>query len=80
MSNLVYNEDDHYDFDRLDNNLIAAVEEGASWGFFDYRGAGGVEQVEGFAEGFQNLPIDWTISSNRKRGFFSLLARITACQ
>jgi hypothetical protein len=30
---IIYNEDDHYDFDKPDNNMIAAIGEGASWGF-----------------------------------------------
>jgi hypothetical protein len=69
---IVYNEDDHYDFDRPDNHLIAAVDSGASWGFFDYR-----RIRERFEDGFQSLPVDWTISSSRKRGFFGLLKEIT---
>jgi len=69
---VVYNEDDHYDFDKPDNHFAAAVESGASWGFFDYR-----RIRERFEDGFQSLPVDWTISSVRKRGFFGLLKEIT---
>ncbi len=69
---IVYNEDDHYDFDKRDNHFVAAIESGASWGFFDYR-----RIRERFEDGFQSLPVDWTISSSRKRGFFSLLKEIT---
>jgi hypothetical protein len=68
----VYNEDDHYDFDKADNHLVAAIDSGASWGFFDYR-----RIRERFEDGFQSLPVDWTISSARKRGFFGLLKEIT---
>ena len=32
---------------------------------------------EGFHEGFQSIPVDWTIGSVRKRGFFDLLAKVT---
>jgi hypothetical protein len=32
---------------------------------------------EGFCEGYQSMPVDWSISSERKRGFFRLLAEIT---
>ena len=32
---------------------------------------------EDFAEGYQSIPADWTISSPRKAGFFRLLAEIT---
>jgi hypothetical protein len=69
---IVYNEDDHFEFDKADNHFVAAVESGASWGFFDYR-----MSRERFEDGFQSLPVDWTISSARKRGFFSLLKEIT---
>jgi hypothetical protein len=69
---IIYNEDDHYDFDKPDNNFIAAIGEGASWGFFDYRGT-----REKFEDGFQSLPVDWTISSARKKAFFDLLKEIT---
>ncbi len=69
---ILYNEDDHYDFDQPDNHFVAAVESGAGWGFFDYR-----RIRERFEDGFQSLPVDWTISSERKRGFFGLLKDIT---
>ena len=55
---IVYNEDDHFEFDKPDNHFVAAVEGGASWGFFDYR-----MSRERFEDGFQSLPVDWTISS-----------------
>jgi len=69
---IVFNEDDHFDFDKDDNNMLAAVSEHASWGLFDYRMDG-----EGFDDGYQRPPVNWGISSPRKRGFFSLLARMT---
>ncbi len=69
---ILFNEDDHYDFDRPENNFTAAVGAYASWGFFDYRRAG-----EGFAEGYQSVPVDWGISSARKRAFFRLVSEIT---
>ena len=69
---IVYNEDDHFEFDKPDNHLVAAVEGGASWGYFDYR-----MSRERFEDGFQSLPVDWTISSKRKRAFFGLLKEIT---
>jgi hypothetical protein len=69
---IVYNEDDHFDFDKPDNHFVAAIEAGASWGYFDYR-----MSRERFEDGFQSLPVDWTISSKRKRAFFGLLKEIT---
>jgi hypothetical protein len=69
---ILINEDDHYNFDQPTNNFVAAVSEHASWGFFDFRRNG-----EEFAEGYQSVPVNWGISSARKRGFFRLLAEIT---
>jgi hypothetical protein len=68
---VVINEDDHYAFDQPDNNFIAATENRVSWGFFDFRRPG-----EPFADGFQSVPVDWTISSKRKQAFFELLETI----
>jgi hypothetical protein len=72
---IVYNEDDHFDFDQADNNFLAALAEGASWGLFDYRLPG-----EGLECGFQSVPVDWRIGSARKRAFFNLVAETTGSE
>ena len=69
---IVFNEDDHFDFDKPNNNFVAAISEHASWGYFDYRKNG-----EGWDAGYQSVPVNWGISSARKRGFFELLSEIT---
>ena len=69
---ILFNEDDHFNFDKPDNNFLAALSKGAGWGYFDFR-----MQGEGFDEGFQSVPVNWQISSARKRGFFDLLSQIT---
>jgi hypothetical protein len=69
---ILFNEDDHFDFEKPTNNFIAAVSEHASWGCFDFRMKG-----EGFDEGYQSVPVNWGIRSDRKRGFFKLLREIT---
>jgi hypothetical protein len=69
---IIFNEDDHYDFDKPWNNVVAATSEHASWGFFDFR-----RQGEGMDEGYQSMPANWSISSTRKRGFFNLLREMT---
>ena len=69
---IVFNEDDHYGFEKPWNNFVAATSEHASWGFFDFR-----RQGEGLDEGFQSVPVAWGISSARKRGFFNLLQEMT---
>ena len=72
---ILFNEDDHFLFDKSDNNFIAAIDEYASWGYFDFR-----MKDETFVEGYQSVPVDWTINSDRKRGFFQLLQKITTGQ
>jgi len=69
---ILFNEDDHFDFDKPKNNFVASVRAYASWGYFDYRMKG-----EGFDEGYQSVPVHWGISSERKRGFFKLLSQMT---
>ncbi len=69
---ILVNEDDHYDFDRPNNNFVAALGAYASWGYFDYR-----RQGEGFDDGFQSVPVNWQIASPRKRAFFHLVQEIT---
>ena len=50
---VLFNEDDHYEFDRESNNMVAAIRSYASWGFFDYRRDG-----EKYNDGFQSVPVD----------------------
>lgn len=69
---IVFNEDDHFDFDKDWNNFIAAISGYASWGYFDYR-----KKDEGFESGFQSVPVDWQINSERKKDFFNTLKKIT---
>lgn len=70
---ILFNEDDHYDFDKPVNNFVNAVKAHASWGFFDYRRDG-----EAFEEGFQSVPVDWKIGSDRKSQFFNLVKEMTS--
>jgi hypothetical protein len=69
---VLINEDDHYDFDQGENSMTAAVNEYVSWGFFDYRHRG-----EGLDEGFQSPPVNWGLSSERKKAFFAKIGEIT---
>lgn len=72
---ILFNEDDHFNFDQSSNNFALAVVEYASWGYFDYR-----MKDEGFDEGYQSVPVNWGISSARKRGFFKLLSEMTGAK
>lgn len=69
---ILFNEDDHFDFDKPSNNFVEAVKAYASWGYFDFR-----MKDEGFDEGYQSVPVNWGISSDRKKGFFNKLEEIT---
>jgi hypothetical protein len=69
---ILFNEDDHFEFDKPKNNFTAAIGEYASWGYFDFR-----QQGEGFADGYQSVPVNWQITGARKRAFFKLLSEIT---
>jgi hypothetical protein len=56
------------------NNFVASVKNYASWGFFDFR----LQEEHGdYNTGFQSIPVNWQLSSERKRKFFQLLAEIT---
>jgi hypothetical protein len=70
---ILFNEDDHFNFDKPSNNMVEAVKAYAGWGYFDYR----LKGEESFREGYQSVPVDWTINSDRKRGFFNLLKEMT---
>jgi hypothetical protein len=70
---LLFNEDDHFNFEADSNNFVNAVRSYASWGYFDYR-----MKDEGFEQGYQSVPVDWGINSDRKKSFFKKIKEITA--
>jgi hypothetical protein len=75
---IVFNEDDHFEFDRPRNNFTAAIGRHASWGFFDPGdGAGGAGARGNYVDGYQLVPVNWGINTLRKRAFFELVAQIT---
>jgi len=47
---ILFNEDDHYDFEKDNNNFISALKGYASWGYFDFRREG-----ETFENGYQSV-------------------------
>ncbi len=67
---ILFNEDDHFDFERDWNNCIAAVSRYASWGYFD-------PGKNNYCDGYQSPPVNWDINTPRKQGFFNLLRQIT---
>ncbi len=72
---VIFNEDDHFDFDKPRNNFTAAIGAYTSWGYFDYR-----MQNEGFDDGYQSVPVNWGISSPRKKAFFERVREITGAR
>lgn len=67
---ILFNEDDHFDFDKPLNNMVAAVSEYASWGYFD-------PGKSDYNDGYQCPPVQWSINTARKRAFFETLAEMT---
>lgn len=67
---ILFNEDDHFDFDKPENNMLAAVSEYASWGYFD-------PGDSNYSDGYQCPPVNWGINTERKKAFFGLLKEVT---
>lgn len=75
---IVFNEDDHFEFDQPLNNCIAAISRHASWGYFDPgEGTSGASARGDYRNGFQLVPVNWRISTERKRAFFRLIEEIS---
>lgn len=66
---ILFNEDDHFDFDRPRNNLVAALGEYCSWGYFD-------PGQNNYQDGYQSPPVQWGITTDRKRAFFAKVKEI----
>ncbi len=76
---ILFNEDDHFDFDQPRNNMAAAVESYASWGYFDGgASSGGGVALGDYEDGYQLVPVNWGINTPVKQGFFRLLKEITS--
>jgi hypothetical protein len=74
---IVFNEDDHFDFEQPENNFVAAIAHRASWGYFDPGdGAGGAGARSNYTDGYQLVPVNWGLNTARKQGFFRLVAEI----
>jgi hypothetical protein len=80
---VLFNEDFHFSFDQPRNNFLTAVEHYAGWGYYDPgRTTDGHEVTDRYAfgdyvDGFQMVPVNWTINTERKRAFFGLLKDVT---
>ncbi len=67
---ILFNEDDHYNFDQANNNMLAAVGTYASWGFLN-------QGRNNYRDGYQSPPVNWGINTMRKQAFFRLLKDVT---
>ena len=67
---ILFNEDDHFDFDKPVNNMLKALGEYASWGYFD-------PGESNYKDGYQCPPVEWRINSERKKAFFRLVKEVT---
>jgi hypothetical protein len=56
------------------NNFVTSIKSYTGWGYFDFRLP---DERDDYNLGFQSIPVNWQISSGRKRDFFNLLAEIT---
>jgi len=67
---VMFNEDDHFDFDKPANNMRRATAAYASWGYFD-------PGASDYSDGYQCPPVNWGINTDRKRQFFESVKRYT---
>ena len=67
---VLFNEDDHFDFDRPRNNMLAALGAYASWGYFD-------PGESNYRDGYQCPPVNWGINTERKKAFFGMVKDVT---
>jgi hypothetical protein len=67
---VLVNEDDHFRFNEPDNHMIEALRNYASWGYFD-------PGKSDYVDGHQCPPVNWGLSTERKRQFFAKLKEVT---
>jgi hypothetical protein len=70
---ILFNEDDHFDFDKPQNNMLASLGEYASWGYFE---AG----QSNYRDGYQSVPVNWGLNTDRKQAFFGKVKEITGAR
>ena len=67
---ILFNEDDHFAFDQPANNMLSAIGAYASWGYFD-------PGKNDYTDGYQSMPVNWGLNTERKRAFFALVRTVT---
>ncbi len=66
---ILFNEDDHFNFDQPSNNMMAAIGHYASWGYFD-------PGKSDYSDGYQCPPVNWNINTARKQAFFGFAKEV----
>ena len=66
---ILFNEDDHFDFDQPRNNFVAALSQYASWGYFD-------PGENNYCDGYQSVPVQWGLNTDLKKGFFEKVREV----
>jgi hypothetical protein len=67
---ILFNEDDHFDFEKPENNFISAINEYCSWGYFD-------PGKSNYEDGYQCPPVNWGINTDLKKSFFAKAKEIS---
>jgi hypothetical protein len=67
---IVCNEDDHFEFEKDYNHMVAAIKNGVSWGYFD-------PGLSNYYDGYQCPPVNWGINTQLKKEFFDKVKEIT---
>jgi hypothetical protein len=70
---VLINEDDHFRFGDADSHMMTALGQYVSWGYFD-------PGKSDYADGYQCPPVNWGMSSGRKREFFAKLQEVTGAR
>jgi hypothetical protein len=67
---ILFNEDDHFNFEQPVNNFRKALSVYASWGYFD-------PGLSNYRDGYQCPPVNWGLNTERKQAFFKLVKEVT---
>jgi len=67
---VLFNEDDHFDFDQPSNNMRSALSAYAGWGYFD-------PGKNDYSDGYQCPPVNWGLNTPRKKQFFEFAKKVT---
>ena len=60
---ILFNEDDHFDFEKDKNNMMSAINAYASWGFLECGD-------NNYRDGYQSPPVNWGINTPLKKYLF----------